>query len=106
MTETPAADGAYCANVAWYRRGGFKSRYEHLVGWRRNRLAPGPRPTKTRQPLRLSEVKPDESHKARRAADERVGLGWLWSSEAYQCGYHHLYDLLPDCCHCSCHIRL
>ena len=26
----------------------------------------------------------------------------LITSEAYDCAYHHLYDILPDCRNCAC----
>jgi hypothetical protein len=34
----------------------------------------------------------------RRAREERV----LWTAEAYDVAFRHLYDLLPDCRGCAC----
>jgi hypothetical protein len=89
--ERPGVDGAYCANARWYGPGGFKGRYRRLVGLNRN--AP---------PRRLLELRPDPDRDARRRRDEAAGLGWLWSSAAYDAGYLHLYALLPDCAYCAC----
>jgi hypothetical protein len=108
LFEEPGVDGYYCANHVWYRQGGFKGRYLRLVGLARN-SPPGPPPpphqagsARAVQLISAADIKADRSIKARRRADEAAGIGWLWSGEAYDVGYHHLYDLLPDCCHCAC----
>ncbi len=55
------------AAAVWYEAGGFKERLLRLVGWKRQAVAPHPDPDK-----------------------ERL----LWSPEAYDAAYRHLYALL------------
>lgn len=102
----------FCANAVWYGYGGwpgFKARYVQLVGWDRGE------PTDDAAIDQLGCVdlaalmdEIDERRPAlqqRMAADKEAGRGFLWSEKAYDVGYHHLYELLPDCSECGC-IRL
>lgn len=103
------ADERFCANAAWFGYDGWpglKPRYVQLVGWERG--APGPDYSRSDLACvglddfldELDEWEPDRQR--RMAEDEAAGRGFLWSEQAYEVGYKHLYELLPACRICGC----
>lgn len=102
----PYDDGRFCANAVWYGYAGWpgiKPRYLRLVGWDRG--------AKEAEPTGWGLVDIEEllagddydaDQEALRQADKQAGRAFLWSSEAYDVGYHHLYELLPACRVCGC----
>jgi hypothetical protein len=101
----------YCANAVWhntYDREDFKAEFARLVGWGRN--ADLIDAVTGRQEFTVGSVGDllDEmSHwepyrDLAKAIDAAAGRGFLWTDEAYEVGYDHLYALLPDCRGCIC----
>jgi hypothetical protein len=97
----------FCASTVWVRS--LKPRMTALVGPSRGA---SPMQREPGQPLGEPDglwdlMKQAETESAgvrrKRRRDARKGRGVLWTSDAYDIAYAHLYGLLPDCADaCTC----
>jgi len=95
----------FCANAAWYGYRdwpGIKPRLVHLVGWSRRGRQRAASGDLFAQLTTMAASSRMEARTAAFAEDIAHGLDALWSDEAYDVAYDHLYDLLPDCRACRC----
>ena len=105
VTAQKAVNGSYCANRAWRGHVALQEPLRPAGGYQRN--APK-RPTRAGVVCLADVAKDPATLEAQRQLaelrqhDKTEGLEWLRSSEAYDVGYHHLYNLLPDCQRCGC----
>lgn len=105
---TPTSE-RFCANRVWYGRGNLRSRLYDIVGWGRHRdLIPEPvggtlLPNGWRMYTgsQLKELH-DPLNAYQEAARANGDPAILYTSEAYDAAYFHLYGLLPDCRECDC----
>lgn len=100
----------FCATQVWVRS--LKPRMVALVGSSRGE---SPRQREPGEPigeplswgdLMQAGEQQEVALRRRRRRDTRNGRGALWTSDAYDVAYEHLYALLPDCSDdCACRPR-
>jgi hypothetical protein len=97
----------FCANAYWYGCDGFRAELGRLVGHGRRAVHPvtdrhegGKGPTlMTASEVGVRSATYGSLLGAIREREQQQGLGVLWTSEAYDAAYEHLYSILPDCRH-------